>query len=172
MHIGPITLNPMSHEDIVKMGPLFIFVFLILFFISRNIIFHHENFVREFYWALSEKYCHSYFTPNKVIKFVRRRFGLRTKRKLHWVVCFYHYLQIAMAISPAFMLIVHIFIPPEYAHLLSFLIGVFPFWLMFIIHIPFALLQWIRCEIIKKTNPLYANREFHDRRDIEYHWGN
>lgn len=161
MQIGPITLNPMSHEDIVKMGPFFIFAFLIVFLATRRIISLYENFVQEFYWGLSEKYVHSYFQPNKVIKFVRKCLGLETKRKLHWVTCLFHYLQIAMVVSPVFMLPVLICIPLEYSLMLCLFIGFAPFGLMFAINIPFEFIQWIRCEILKKTNPMYANREFH-----------
>ena len=160
MQIGPITLNPMNAEKALEMFPMNALMFLVVFFATRVLIYRNEYFVWEFYWGLSEKYARSYVKPNKVVKFVRKCFGLETKRKLHWVICLFHYLQIAMAISPIFMLPVLICIPLEYAFTLCMFIGFAPFALMFLINIPFFILQWIRCEILKKTNPMYANRDF------------
>ena len=153
----------MPSEDL-SMILLGIIASVALAFYCGVIIKRHERTISSFYWALSEKYVHSYVTPNKVVKFVRKRCGLETNHKVHWMICLFHYLQIVMVVLPPFMLIHLFFLPAGQTALLLYIVGVGPCGLIGILDGMLLFLQCCRCEKIKKTNPEYAKRELYNWR--------
>ena len=153
----------MDSEDLYwVLGGLFLPIAMA--FYSGVIIKRHEKTIMAFYWALREKYTHSYVTPNKVVNFVRKCCRMKAENSIHWVVCIFHYLQIVMVTSPIFMLLLPIFIPLEKAIGICYIIGLGPYGVIAFMDGAFLILQVHRCKRIKKTNPKYAKREFYDWR--------
>ena len=141
--------------------PFVLFFFAGIFSLKRK-----ENEIREFYWALREKYFHSYIKQNKIIKFIRKCLGLETKKHIHWITCLLHYIQIVTFISTILVMVVLLFVPREDLIGILWLIGIaVPFGVFFILLGIFHFLQLLRCEIIKKKDPKYSKREFHSRGD-------
>ena len=155
----------MPSEDL-QIIPICFFLCFFWFLCSGDFIDRHENVVRDFAYALREKYPRSYVQQNKVIKFIRKRFAMRTDRSLHWVICVLHYLQIVMAISPALVLLALLFVPPEKTVVTCLLIQLSPFGLMAIIRLAFTTLQALRCMRIKRKSP-GSKWRLHDWRDRE-----
>ena len=141
----------------------FVFIYFFLFWGTGRAIGRQENSIREFYLPLREKYKRSYIDANRVVKFVRTFYGLKKDYGTHWVTCLLHYLQIAMASIPILMFLVFIFLPSENSLFLLEISVLIPGGIIMTILIPFALLQFIRCVIIKKTNPKYSQCKFHNR---------
>ena len=70
-------------------------IYLLLLFRTGLLIYNEEKFISAFYEALRKRYRYSYVKPNKVIQTVRKLYGLEKSKSIHWVICFFHYLQIA-----------------------------------------------------------------------------
>jgi len=136
----------------------------ICFFYSGVIIKRHEKCISAFYLALREKFPHSYVKQNKIVMFIRSRHGMETYGSVHWMICFYHYLQIVIAFSPIFTLILPFLFPLEKAIVMCFVIGLGPFGLISIIDPIFLIVQIQKCKKIKKENPKYSKRDFYDWR--------
>ncbi len=136
-------------------------IYLLLLFRTGLLIYNEEKFISAFYEALRKRYRYSYVKPNKVIQTVRKLYGLEKSKSIHWVICFFHYLQIAQVFLPVFILFVPLFFSGDTAILLTFLIPLVPPVLIFIMCYPFILLQYIRCKILQKKNPQYANYVFY-----------
>ena len=136
----------------------FIFIFLpfFMFYGTCVTIRRREDAVSCFYWPLRKKYPRSYVKQHKIVKSIRKRFGLDTKGTIHWMHCLYHYLQLVMLISPILLLVLFLFMPPLKAVLIS---GIFAFGPIVFIALSSDILMIVlalRCEKIKKTEPEYS----------------
>lgn len=136
----------------------------LFFLFGINGLSRSEKIIRGFYWVLRDKYPRSYIQQNKIIRRIRKCFGLKTKGSIHWVTCLVHYIQLFVLLSPIFMLITLCFIPKETVIIMFLFIAVFiPFVSCVILHGVFTFLQILRCEKIKKTNPKYS------KHNLEYY---
>ncbi len=140
------------------------YIFLLLG--SGLAIRRYENAFREFWWPLRQKYEKRYVRPNKAILRVRKFFDLRKDNRIHWFICFLHYLQIASLFTPLLGISVFIFLPFETAEFVSVLLCLGPLALFVVCFLAFEVLQFFRCLIIKRTDPTCAHLRFHDRRDM------
>ena len=125
-----------------------------------NYIKRCEEYLREFYWVLREKYPRSYVKQNKMIIFVRKHCKLKTEGSIHWMIFFAHYVQVFMAISPAFLLIT---LPFAFSETLIILFAIIefavPFSFIAILVETATTLQAFRCDRIKKKDPSYSKRK-------------
>ena len=136
--------------------------FVVVFLSGINGLKRQEKQISDFYWPLREKYPRSYVKQNKVIKFIRKCFGMQTKDNIHWMTCVLHYLQLISVISPIFMLITFLFVPLEEIVVAFLVFGFsFPFGLLVILAALFYSLQTWRCVGIKKKDPKHSKREFY-----------
>ena len=103
---------------ITLFGPVVVF-----FLFGINGLRRFEDYFSNFYWTFRHAYPHSYVKQDKIIKIVRKCFGMQTKNPIHWMTCFLHYLQVAMLVSPIVMLIVFAFVPTEKIVSAFFLFG-------------------------------------------------
>ena len=151
------------YSDDVCILLIALFAPLILVFLSGiNGFKRRERSIREFYYILREKYPRSYVQQNKILKFVRKCFGMEIKGTIHWITCFLHYFQIVFAISPIFMLIIFLVKQSEQVIYTFLAIGIaLPFGLFYILMEIFTMLQVIRCKKIKKTIPRYSKSEIY-----------
>lgn len=133
----------------------------ILVWQSQRVRKGHERSVREFYTALRKKYVHSYVRQNRLIKFIRKPFGMKTDGTIHWLTAFSHYLQIMMLFGPVLLLILPLFLPAKITFGICGAITMGPLCLIGLITIPFDILQLCRCKKIKKTNPVYSKCKLH-----------
>jgi len=134
---------------------------IVLPFHMGYLIKRYEQYIGGFYWALVEYCPRSYVEPNRVIKCIRRICRLETKRKLHWLICICHYLQIVSASSPVIMIVNLFFLPLEHAVILLLVISVFPIaFEVLSVRVFLEFYQSCRCEKIKKKDPRYATHEF------------
>ena len=133
----------------------------ILFLVSGILIKRHEKCLREFYWVLREKFVYSYIRQNRIVRLLRKCFKMQTEGTIHWLVFVYHFIQIAMAISPIYMILMSLFLSLEETIILCLIIehGLFGlFWVSIEI---FTILQMLRCERIKKKNPEHSTRRLY-----------
>lgn len=149
----------MSSEDIWLALLSFILPF-VLFFFSSTVIKRHENCIDAFYCALREEYSGSYIKQNKPVSFLRKCYGLDIRGTIHWMIGFFHYLQIYMVSSPILMLLSSLFLPLNKVIIMCLIFGqAVPYALISINCEVLTLLQVHRCRRIKKTNPKYSKRE-------------
>lgn len=107
---------------ITLFGPVIVF-----FLFGINGLGRFEKYLGSFYWTFRHAYPRSYVKQNKIIKIVRKCLWLQTKNHIHWMICFLHYLQIAMLLSPIVMLITFVFVPTKETVNAFFLFGfIFP----------------------------------------------
>ena len=153
----------MNSEDLWMILAGIILPFVAIF-LSGVSIKRHEKCISSFYWALREKFARSYLKQNKVIKFVRKRLGMDADESVHWIICFFHYLQIVMVISPILILILSLFVQLEKSIVICFIIGLGPYGFICITNEIFTVIQVQRCKKIKKINPKYSKSDFYDWR--------
>lgn len=150
----------MISEDnmwLLQAGP---FLYIILFWRISVWLKRHERYISDFYWALKEKYPRSYIKQNKVIRFIRKFLGMNTKERIHWMFCFYHYLQIIMLITPIFLLVICWFIPLEITVMIFGWFGIGPNVFVAVIDTWFMMIQCFRCERIRKRDPKHKRCQF------------
>ena len=153
----------MNSDDMLFMILVCLFAPILLAFYSGVLIKRHEKSVSAFDYLLREKYPRSYVKPNKVVKFIRKCCGIKTKKNVYWVHCIYNYLQIVMAVSPVIMIILFFFLPFEDVTFISLIIGLVPFAFIVFLDIISLFAQWHKCDKIKKSDSKYANLEYHYR---------
>ncbi len=134
---------------------------LVLFFFVGVMIRRHERSIRNFYWMLREASPKSYVKQNKIIRLIRKLFGLKTDGSIHRMICLYHAIQIFTLFSPMGRLFVPLFVPPEYVSTVCCLIMVIPVALCFITYDVFTVIQHAKCKKIQKKYPAYAKIELY-----------
>ena len=152
----------MSFESASSVIIIATFASIIMFLISGIIIKRHENCFREFYCVLRDKHPKSHVKQNAITKAVLRFFNVKPNGTIHFLAAIFHYVQIAILMSPAVMLS-GLFFSIEKATVVAFIVGWVLFILFWIVIEVFTAAQMIRCERIKKQHPEYADRELHRR---------
>ena len=136
----------------------------VFFFFSGVTLKRHERTIVGFYWALREKYPHSYIKPNGIIKKVRNFFKMEDDDTVHRLICLLHYFQLVMPTAPLFLLFLPLFMPLEKAIVVFCIVGMAPFTLICFTQEILLIVQCIRCKKIQKTDPKYKDRVFYNWR--------
>lgn len=152
----------MFFEDVTLKFIMVVLLSLALFWRMGVSIKRYEGVVIRFYWALREKYPHSYVKQAMPVRFVRKRFQMDSKERIHWVISFCHYLQLVMLAAPIITLFLCLIIPTGCSFASCLKAAVFPCALFSITLRVFLFIQCIRCDKIKKKNPKYAKAELQE----------
>ena len=144
----------MNSDEIYMLVFALVVPVLIFFGLSRTIRLKEEE-ISCFYIALKEYYPGSYVEQNKIIKRFRKALKMSTTIKIHWVVCVYHYLQILSIVCYFVSRLTFLFFDAFTASLVSLIISVEPCVIALFWQTWFYLLQYIRGNRIKKTDPRF-----------------
>lgn len=139
---------------------------IVWFYLCSRIIKKGERFASSFYLPLRDGHPKEYLKQPKLIKRLRKYFKLSTYDKLHWVYIVLHYLQIVILCTAALPVILPLFYSIDFTivvYIITFIVVLFIFRAIETI---FELVQSIRCDKIKKTNPEYAKCKLKDWRGI------
>jgi len=149
----------MNSDDIYILFFALVVPVLIFFGLSRTIRLKEKE-ISCFYIALKEYYPGSYVEQNKIIKRFRKALKMSTTIKIHWVVRVYHYLQILSIVCYFASQLAFLFFDAFTASLVSLIISVAPCVIALFWQTWFYLLQYIRGNRIKKTDPRFKKCDF------------
>lgn len=138
---------------------------LYMFFRAGYLMNRHEKCLRNFRVALREKYPRSYVKQNKVIKFIRKKYGMDTKRTIHWISWFLYHLQFVIAVPSVLALFLLLFFSPETVAIIVWAVSAGTFGFLAVVNETLMLVQVARCNRMRKKDPLYSNLPAPDYRD-------
>ena len=135
---------------------------ILALFITGISIRRVEKYTCAFDYPMKKKYPHSYVRQNKIVKYIRKLYKMDTDNTIHWVICCFHYLQLAAMIAPILVLILSLFVSQETAFCIYLLFSLGHLGVIGLNSKIFLCIQALRCEKIKKENPKYAKSDFYD----------